>query len=68
MALEGLQKLQDIIDNGSSIQTELADIDKAATDQEMLSIAHRIRAKRAVRQDLIFEIGKALNEIKGTTI
>ena len=62
--MEGIEKLQEIIDEGSSIQEELIQLDKASTNEEMLSIAHRIRAKRSVRQDIIFEIRKALSTIR----
>lgn len=61
---EGLQQLQDKIDNASSIEQDLADLDNAKTDKQMLCIAHRISAKRKVRADIIFDIRKALNDVR----
>lgn len=65
-----LKKIQDAIDSGSSIEKDLNDLDNAKTDKQILSIAHTIRAKRSVRNDIVCDIVKIINEEKanGTAI
>jgi hypothetical protein len=52
------------INSRSSIEPELGNLLKAETDAEMLTIAHRIRAKMEVRADISFDIQKVINEEK----
>lgn len=60
--MENIAKIQKAIDEGSSIEEELADIMKAKTNAQMLSIAYRIRAKIGVRNDIVCDILKVINE------
>jgi hypothetical protein len=54
--------IKDAINSTSSIEPELANLLIAVDDQQMLTIAHRIRAKIEVRRDIGFDIEKAIME------
>ena len=58
------KQLIEAINSSSSVEPELGNLLKATTDAEMLTIAHRIRAKMEVRSDIGFDIAKCIEENK----
>lgn len=58
-----LQRLQEAIDENTGIDKELEELDNALNDEQVLSIAHQIKAKRLIRNDVQFGIMQALKEM-----
>jgi hypothetical protein len=59
-----LQKIQDAIDAKTDISEEIEKMLVATTDEELVMLAHAIIAKHKVRNDVICEIMKTINEAK----
>lgn len=55
-------KIKDAINSAMEVQEELASLRRATDDKQILFIAHQIRAKLRIRDDIGFNIEKALIE------